>query len=169
MYCGTLRCPLPCRQPRRLPFRRSPVHMVSSRFTAKSRSSLCRALSLRNDLLPGFAEAVAEFEDWVPLLVLRAAQALGLFTSPGGAATAEQLRRAGGIIPQYSRFTAEMLAILQRAGKQPLHSRFGGCKPLDHLTACLLETLRFLWQQQIATSCRSLMRDTAYRCPPKHK
>ena len=76
-----------------------------------------RARGVRNDLLPGFGEAVAEFEDWVPLLVLRAAQALGLFTRPGEAATPEQLRDAAGIIPQYSRFTAEMVAILQRAGE----------------------------------------------------
>ena len=79
-------------------------------------TSIRRSLNLRNDLLTGFAEAVAEFEDWVPLLVLRAVQSLGMFTRPGAAATPEQLRSAGGIIPQYSRFTAEMLAILQRAG-----------------------------------------------------
>ncbi len=64
---------------------------------------------------------MAEFEDWVPLLVLRAAQSLGLFMRPGMAATPEQLSSAGGIFPQYGRFAAEMLAILHRAGERPHH------------------------------------------------
>ncbi len=93
---------------------------------------VCRALSLRDDLLPGFAEAVAEFEDWVPVLVLRAAQSLGLFKRPGAAATPEQLSGAGSIVPQYGRFIAEMLAILHRAGAGPGRNEFLQSDPAQH-------------------------------------
>ena len=73
-----------------------------------------RSLALRNDLLPGFDAAVAVFEAWMPLLLLRAAQTLGFFQLPGTTATSAQL--AAKIVPAYRRFTAEMLAMLRRAG-----------------------------------------------------
>lgn len=78
----------------------------------------CRSIALRNDLLAGFDASVAIFEAWMPLLLLRAAQALGFFTSPGAATTSDEL--AAKIVPAYRRFTAEMLAMLQRAGVRRL-------------------------------------------------
>jgi hypothetical protein len=54
------------------------------------------------------------FEAWMPLLVLRAAQSLGFFQEPGATTTPAQL--AARIVPAYRRFTAEMLAMLQRSG-----------------------------------------------------
>lgn len=57
----------------------------------------------------------------MPLLVLRAAQALGFFTTPGAPADAEQL--SAKIVPAYRRFTAEMLAMLQRAGLSMIDSQ----------------------------------------------
>jgi hypothetical protein len=71
-------------------------------------------LALRNDLLPGFDAAVAMFEAWMPVLLLRAVQTLGLFQLPGATTTLAEL--AAKIVPAYRRFTAEMLAMLQRAG-----------------------------------------------------
>ena len=50
----------------------------------------------------------------MPLLVLRAAQSLGFFQEPGATTTPAQL--AARIVPAYRRFTAEMLAMLQRSG-----------------------------------------------------
>lgn len=57
---------------------------------------------------------MAVFEEWMPLLVLRACLALGLFTEPGATSTPQQLEAR--IIPYYRRFTSEMTAMLQRAG-----------------------------------------------------
>jgi len=74
----------------------------------------CRSLPLRNDLLPGFDDAVVVFEAWMPLLLLRAMQALGFFMAPGAACTRADL--AAVVVPAYSRFSEEMLAMLQRAG-----------------------------------------------------
>ena len=73
-----------------------------------------RALGLRNELLPGFDAAVEEFEMWLPLLLLRVPQALGFLAAPGQLATQSDL--GAKIVPEYRRFTAEMLLILQRAG-----------------------------------------------------
>ena len=66
------------------------------------------------------------------MLVLRAVQSLGLFTQPGGAMTPEQLCSAGGIVPQYGRFVAELLAILHRAGRRRYTSHFCATKPAQH-------------------------------------
>lgn len=74
----------------------------------------CRSLELRNDLVSGFDAAVAVFEAWMPLLLLRAVQALGFFVTPGAMASSEQL--SAKTVPAYSRFREEMLAMLQRAG-----------------------------------------------------
>jgi hypothetical protein len=73
-----------------------------------------RSLALRNDLLPGFDGAVGVFEAWMPLLLLRAAHSLGFFQAPGATTTSAEL--ASTIVPAYRRFTAEMLAMLQRSG-----------------------------------------------------
>ena len=50
----------------------------------------------------------------MPLLVLRAAQSLGFFQEPGATTTSAELTST--IVPAYRRFTAEMLAMLQRSG-----------------------------------------------------
>ncbi|KAK9803996.1 hypothetical protein WJX72_011444 [[Myrmecia] bisecta] len=73
-----------------------------------------RSLPLRNDLPDGFQAAVTEFEAWVCLLLLRAFQQLGLFAREGAAAGMAELKAA--IIPDYHRFIAEALEILQGAG-----------------------------------------------------
>ena len=82
----------------------------------------CRALGLRNDLLPGFDGAVAEFEDWLPLLLLQTPQALEFLRASGDVATTSALEAK--ISPEYRRFTTEMISILQHAGKSvPLTSQ----------------------------------------------
>lgn len=100
-----------------------------------------RSLPLRNDLLPGFDDAVVVFEAWMPLLLLRAVQALGFFTTPGAACTRADL--AAVVVPAYSRFSEEMLAMLQRAGV-PLSVSDESCAPClccDRRPSCMLGCL----------------------------
>lgn len=124
------------------------------------RLSICqlhyRSLALRNDLLPGFDAAVAVFETWMPLLLLRAAQSLGFFQVPGATTTSAQL--AAMIVPAYRRFTAEMLAMLQRSGaSKDLRTTFD--LPLRHCTgdhACA----------KIHNTSTACMRAGAHVCSP---
>lgn len=73
----------------------------------------------------GIEPAVAAFDEWMPLLVLRACLVLGLFSEPGASATPQQL--AQQIIPEYRRFTSEMTAMLQRAGACPAYVQYCEC------------------------------------------
>ena len=84
-----------------------------------------RSLPLRNELPVGIEPAVATFDEWMPLLVLRACLVLGLFSEPGASATPQQL--AQKIIPEYRRFTSEMTAMLQRAGACPAYVPYPEC------------------------------------------
>lgn len=69
-------------------------------------------------MLPGFDEAVARFERWVCLLLLDGMQRAGLFTLRSEPHTLDSLR--GRVAPEYARFVAEAVAILEKRGGTPL-------------------------------------------------
>ena len=68
-------------------------------------------------LLTGFEAAVADFEQWVTLLLLDALQRAGHFKTVGESVTAAALKQK--VHKSYARFIDEALSALCRAGEFP--------------------------------------------------
>ena len=66
---------------------------------------------------PGFDEAVAQFEHWVCLLLLDGMQRAGTFGSSTESHTLDGLRSR--VAPEYARFVAEAIVILEKHGGTP--------------------------------------------------